>query len=312
LPATDQAGWKPALREESIMTKLLAFVALITLITAVMVSPTVAWVAAVLLALIGVGWAVPHFFMLHVAELTAVVVTDQAEQRFARFLPPGRHWLRPFEQPTATISLSSQTATGKAVGIQTSGGLPLTITWSVSYKLEPLRVQPDRQVKAARTLPQKSAVAVQKHMANILQHIVGEMTLEAMCRPGSHQQLERLVRQQLAARLDEMGFHFSRVMIGPVEMPPRVQDALAAAHECRLQTELEASALTRLHEAIRQFSDKDMARLLELERIYAPGQREWVAIYEPQPMPNRPVAPPQWYGANGRHSSRLQKSTRLL
>lgn len=261
------------------MTKLLAFIAVITLITAVMVSPTVALVTAILLALIGVGWAVPRFFLLHVPELTAVVVMDQAQQRFARFLPAGRHWLRPFEQATATIPLNGQTATGKAIGIQTSGGLPLTITWSVSYKMEPLRVRPEEQVKAARILPQKSAVAVQKHMANILQHIVGEMTLEEMCRPGSHRQLERLVRQQLAARLDEMGFHFSRVMIGPVEMPGRVQNALATAHERRLQTELEASALLRLHEAIRQFSDKDMARLLELERIHTVSQRGMAFVY---------------------------------
>ncbi len=287
------------------MTKLLAFLTLMILITAVMISPLVAVVTACLLIIIWAGWAVSHFFLLSVPELTAVVVQHQAEQRFARFLPSGQHWLRPFEQPTANISLSSQTATGKAVGIQTSGGLPLTIAWSVSYKLEPLRVQADKQVKAARTLPQKSAITVEMHMGNVLQHIVGEMALEAMCRPGSHRQLERQVRQQLAARLDSLGFNFSRVMIGPVEMPAQVQVALAAAHERRLQTELEASALTRLHEAIHQFSDKDMARLLELERIHALGQREWVAVYEKQSVPNQPVAPPRWSGTNGHHSWEL-------
>lgn len=284
------------------MGKLLAFITLLTLITAVMVSPTVTIITAILLAIIWAGWVVPNFLLLRVPALTVAVVGSRAEQQFVRFLPPGSHWLRPFEQPIATIPLKGQTATGKTVGIQTSGGLPLTITWSVSYKLEPLRVQSEKQAKAARTLPQKSAVTVQKQMGNVLQHVVGEVALEAICQPGSHRRLERQVRQQLAARLGELGFTFSRVMLGPVEMPQRVQDALAAAHERCLQTELEAAALLRLHEAIRQFSDKDMARLLDLERIHALGQREWVAVYEPQSVPNRPVAPPRWSGTNGHHS----------
>jgi hypothetical protein len=270
---------------------LLTIVGLIA--TAVTAGYTVALGVTILILVAVLAWAAPGYFWVQVPELEVAVVGNQGQRRFFRFLPPGCHWLRPFEQVTATISLNGLTAGGQSRGIQTSGGLPLTITWSVSYTLEPLRVQHGKQAKAAHLLPDKSAAAVGKHMGNILQHVMGELSIEMLCQPGRHQQLERQVRQQLAARLDDLGFAFSRVMLGPIEMPAKVQAALATAHERRLQTELEAAALTRLHEAIRQFSDKDMARLVELERIHALGQHGVALTYD------RPVSSPQWRVVNG-------------
>jgi hypothetical protein len=251
-------------------------------------------------------WLILSQLLLQVIELEVAVVGDRSRQRFSRFLPAGQHWLRPFEYLAATIPLSGLSVDSQNPGIQTSGGLPLTITWSVSYSLEPLRVQPAKQAKAARVLPAKSAAAVRKQMGNILQHVLGEMTIEALCQPGSHQRLERQIRQQLTARLHDIGFTFSRVMLGPIEMPATIQAALAAAHERRLQTELEAATLGRLHEAIRRFSDSDMARLVELERIHALSRQGVALIYE-QPRYDRPVSPPQWQVVNGGYAVKSKR-----
>jgi hypothetical protein len=277
------------------MAKVTGFIALSFLITAV-TTGNVAILAILILATgVGLAWVLYTRLLLQVPELETAVIGDQMRQGFSRFLPAGRHWLRPSEHLIATIPLTGQTASGQNHGVQTSGGLLLTVGWSVAYTLEPLRVKPGKQAKAARVLPEKAAAAVRKHMGNILQHVLGDVTIEALCQPGSHQRLERQVRQQLAARLDDLGFTFSRVMLGPIEMPAKVQAALAAAHERRLQTELEAAALTRLHEAIRQFSDSDMARLVELERIHALSQ-QGVALLYAQPVRD------QWTVVNGQRA----------
>jgi hypothetical protein len=269
---------------------------LAVLATAVLAGPTAAFAMIFFIVGLGMIWFLLTRMLLSVATLEVAVIGSRPQQAFSRFLPAGLHWLRPFEYPVAIIPLTGQVANGQSRGIQTSSGLPLSITWSISYTLEPLRVQASKQEKAARVLPGKSAAAVRKHMGNILQHVVGELSIEALCQAGTHQRLERQVRQQLAARLDELGFTFSRVMVGPIEMPAKVEAALAAAHERRLQTELEAAALTRLHEAIRQFSDKDMDRLVELERIHALGQHGVALVYD------RPFSSPQWQVVNGRYS----------
>jgi hypothetical protein len=275
---------------------LTLLILLAVLVTAVIVGPTAAFALIFFIVGMGMVWFLLTRMLLAVTTLEVAVIGSRPQQAFSRFLPAGRHWLRPYEYPVATIPLTGQSASGQSQGIQTSSGLPLTITWSVSYTLEPLRVQAHKREKAARILPGKSAATVRKHMGNILQHVVGELSIEALCQPGSYRRLERQARQQLATRLDELGFTFSRVMVGPIEMPAKVEAALAAAHKRRLQTELEAAALTRLHEAIRQFSDKDMDRLVELERIHALSQHGVTLVYD------RPVSPPQWRVVNGRYS----------
>jgi hypothetical protein len=280
------------------MAKILFFMTIGLLLTAVTAGYWALLAVMILLLGLGLAWAIPHYLLLPVPELEVAVVYDQTRQGFSRFLANGRHWLRPFEQAVATIPLTGQTAGGQSHGVQTSGGLPLSITWSVAYQLEPLRVQPDKQANAARVLPDKSAVVVGKHMGNILHHVLGAVTIEALCQPGSHQRLERQIRQQLTIRLHDLGLAFTRVMLGPIEMPAKVQAALATAHERRLQTELEAAALTRLHEAVSQFSDSDMARLVELERIHALSQQGVALVYTQPVREEWAVVKNQWPVAN--------------
>ncbi|MCA9969028.1 MAG: hypothetical protein KC425_02375, partial [Anaerolineales bacterium] len=96
--------------------------------------------------------------------------------------------------------------------------------------------------------------------------------LDDLCQPGVHRRLERQVRQAAAERLAPFGIGVSRVMIGAIELPAHVRQALEAAQERRLQAEQEARALARLQQAVSQFSDTDMQRLLELERLHHMGQ----------------------------------------
>ncbi|MCA9874704.1 MAG: SPFH domain-containing protein [Anaerolineales bacterium] len=209
---------------------------------------------------------------------TAVVQTTGG--RFVRFLPPGSHWIRPFlEQVTATLATDSTTVQGRTSGLQTIGGLSLTIAWRLSYTLNVVQVPAARQPKVARLLARNPTNTVRNHLGNVLQHIVGEYTIEQLTLPGAHKQLEIQAREAIDQRLRPLGFEVSRVMIGAIEMPPHVKSALEAVHERQMQAENEAKALSLLQQVVSQFSDADMQRLIELERIRNMGQHGVILPY---------------------------------
>ena len=152
--------------------------------------------------------------------------------------------------------------------MQAKGGLTLKVEWSVSYSLEPERLSRQKQSQLALKLATKSTQILRKYCVNSLQHIVGDLSLSDISQPGVHALLERELRQQLRARLSDLGFKISKVMIGQIHLPEHVLAALEAAHERQLQAEQEAQTLERLHKVVSQFSEVEMRRLMELERIH--------------------------------------------
>lgn len=239
------------------------------------------------LCLLAAYWTVAVWGHVQIPELEAGVVYNPYKKQFVRFLPSGRHRLTPFaEQVQATIPLTTGSASDRTGGVQTSGGIALDVTWTVSYSLNPFRIAADKQAKLARSLPTKAATVLTNHMANCLQHVLGDYTVEQLVQPGSHKRLERELRQCLAERLADSGFEVVRVMIGAIEMPAPVRKALEAAEERRLQTENEVQALSRLQQVMSRFSDAEVQRLLELERIHVLGQHG-VALYYPGMMEDK-------------------------
>ncbi len=226
------------------------------------------------LLMLGRRWA-----YVRVPELELAVVKQAGSNKFIRFLPSGGHWVMPFREDAKTrIDLSPPTVKGKTTGVQTIGGLSLTIAWELAFSLDPMRVHPQNQPNVARLLAKKTAVTAQKHLANTLHHIIGGYTIEQLTLPGAHQKLEEELMRQIRRRLSPLGYDVSRVMIGAIDMPAQVKAALEEAHKQEMQTELDARTLARLQKVISQFSDADMQRLIELERIHK-GQSGVVLPY---------------------------------
>jgi hypothetical protein len=193
------------------------------------------------------------------------------------------------EEVVATISTAPTSVKGHSKGVQTIGGLALAIEWSLTYSLNPFKATATNWPKLARSLPQQSAVIAQKYMNNSLQHIIGECTIEHLTQTGAHKRLEQQVQQLLAQRLASLGFEIGSVMIGAIEMPLHIKKALEAAHEHHLQMETEVKGLARMQQVVSQFSEGDMQRLMELERIYKMGQNG-VALVYPALSPERDFA----------------------
>ncbi len=238
--------------------------------------------AAIVVVFLLAVWGVRRWVYVTVPELETAVVYRADSDTFARFLAPGRHWIMPFvEQLGAPIATASATAKGQCVNAETMGGIPLTIEWSLSYKLNPFRIPAEKRPKLARTLPKKAATAARNHVNNCIRHVVGDYPVDLLSQPGMVKRLEREVRQLAAARLADMGFEVSRVMLGAIEMPATVRAALTESYEQKMRTEHEAQSLARLHRVVSQFSEADMARLLELERIYKLGEHGVALVYPP-------------------------------
>ena len=263
------------------------------------------WGTAVsLLSLLGF-WVYTRFGFIRVPEMEVAVVYDKRRQAFARFVPSGRHPFNPLtEQFSHTIPTGSGSANGRCLSVQTNGGISLDVEWSVNFDIDPFQIKAAAQPKLARNLPKKANSIVTKHLNNCLRHVIGDMTIEQLCEPGATRRLERAVRQQLAARLSEAGFNFSRVMVGAIEMPRHVKAALEAAQERAVQTEKEASALARLQEVVSQFSEADMQRLMELERIHTLGQNGVTLVY--------PTAVPQAANAGRPSYTRLKRKSSYM
>lgn len=247
-------------------------------------------------------WAYSRYGFMQVPEMEVGVVFNKRQQTFARFVPSGRHSLNPLtEQFTHTIPTASGSANGRCQAIQTNGGIALDVEWSANFDIDPFKIKAAARPKLARNLPKKANSIVTKHLNNCLRHVIGDMTIDQVCEPGATRRLERAVKQQLASRLSEAGFSFSRIMIGAIDMPQHVKATLEAAQERAVQTENEARALARLHQVVSQFSEADMQRLMELERIHTLGQNGVTLMY--------PTAVNQTSAAGRPSFTKLKRST---
>lgn len=270
------------------MFKLTAGITGLSLVAGIFGGVVALEATAVILTLLACAGYVYLQMTVRVPEMHVAIVHNTQHQAFARFLPSGTHRITPFLEKIETIvSTAPATAKGVCKNAHTIGGLTVGVEWTMAYTLNPFKAPTDTHAKLALNLPKATQVA-QKHVNNCLQHILDDYTIDQLCEPGAHKRLEREVRQMAAERLAGQGFEVTRVMIDSVELPAHVRTVLEAAHERQIQTENEAKALSRMQAVISQFSEADMQRLMELERIYKMGQNGVTLMYSPMSDPNQP------------------------
>jgi regulator of protease activity HflC (stomatin/prohibitin superfamily) len=225
------------------------------------------------LTLLGViGWQLARHAWVTVPEESAAVVIDPDRGRFLRLLPPGRHRLRPFvERVEALLPLGSETAVGRCRAYS-DGGLPLTLSWQAVYQLEPDRLAPGDQTRLARKLARKHGQLLASEAVASLQQAMSTTPLHGLLGSGGRGRLERDARQAAAVELGRFGITLKRLRVVDIDLPPDVTTTLAAAHERAVEAESRAAALTRLQAVISEFSEADMQRLTELERLRLLGQ----------------------------------------
>ncbi len=232
------------------------------------------------LLLLGLAVYIAQQGRLTLGELESALVVNKQTGNFVRFLSPGQHWIDPFSETVKTkLPLNGQSTKFTSDGIQTCGGIPIKISWQVGYSIRPDMIGRSHLAKMARALSNPLDGMLQKRITAALQHIVGDMTPQELTAQGSIKQLERRIKQICRAKLEDKGIKVSEVLIQNIQLPRHVRESLESVHERELLADQEARVLERLHKVISSFSDEEMHRLIELERIQMLGRNGVTMMY---------------------------------
>ncbi len=198
------------------------------------------------------------------------------------------HW---FEEVRGSIPKKSQTAKGTLKNVRTADGIPISISWKVSYTIDVTLITPTISHKMARTLPENSDKVITGKAESALKHLVELRSIQTLYEiselgeNGAIQGLEQEICQRLNRKLSQpvnLGFKELKskdISLGPIEIPAKVERALELAHQRKIQTEMVASALERLQRAVSGFSNEDIRRLTVLERLRILDDKEIRSLY---------------------------------
>lgn len=204
-----------------------------------------------------------HIFL----QETEVGILFDHHGNFVRFLPSGPHTINPLRfELRDRLTKGAQSAKGTSTLIRTKEGIPVTVSWSVSFTIKVEHIKDGIEHKMARALPKYASNMVGGHMVHALQHEIEKMSIKELHAAGATQQLEATLREEVHKRTSFMGvqpFSPSNIKIGPIEMPQHVENAL----EINYERELNVGALHDLREALARFDDDHMRVLGELERL---------------------------------------------
>lgn len=258
----------------------------------------VGWSGPIWMLTAVIGFLVVYFvrslFIVHIGELEFGVVFYH-NGNFARFLDPGMRFLNPFaEHLTDRIPRGSQKANA-TTEVRTKEGILVKVTWAVSFKVNVHNIREAIRFKLARSLPGSADKIVAGKTIQSLRHIIEQKSVQELHRHDASKELEKQLCDQVNARLqlrhketlsasgvayiperDEsepisgLGFDpipWFDVQVYAIEMPRDIEEALEADHERRLQTKTAVTALENLQKVVEKYSDKDMERLAELERL---------------------------------------------
>lgn len=217
---------------------------------------------------------------VRVPEMEVWAKYNRETKAFVGYLPPGRHWVWLWERIGGKISTQMKMVGGKCLNTQTEGGITANVDWSATYRIEPSQIAPNLWSAMARTLPEHSEKMVRSHGNNCIARVISELPVSDLTNNGNRSRLEREIRDRLVKRLRPFGIQVFRVMVTGVELPQKVEATYQAAHERIVHAYSEAEALERLQQAISQFSDSDMERLVVLKQVHALGQNG-VSMYMP-------------------------------
>ncbi|MCP4424384.1 MAG: hypothetical protein GY803_07835 [Chloroflexi bacterium] len=258
-----------------------------------------AWLLAIV-----IGLLVVNFFrslcIVHINEMEFGVVFYR-NGNFSRFLGFGHgprakyHFINPFaERLESKITRGSQKANA-TTNVRTRDGVPVDITWAISFKVDTANILEVIDFKLARSLPKAAKNIVGGKAVQSLRHIVEQKYVAELYGVDASKKLERELCDQVNARLqlrhkeafaangvpvvpprpegegisglgpDEIPWR--DVQITAVNLPSDVEKAIEQDYERKLRTKTTLAAMESLRKVVSRYSDIDMERLSELERL---------------------------------------------
>lgn len=205
--------------------------------------------------------------VVHVPEQEAWVVFGRRYHDFRRFLTRGTHWINPFgEFIDGVIPLGPQTAADVCkVRVE---GAPADIPWKVTFRLNPELIRTQSRPTMARTLPERANGMVVLYANRYLRRLCAAQEAAFFAHPGGYTRLETALHKKLSKRLKGFGYEIFQVFLQDIQPGARVERALEYRYARQVETDAETLAQRRRHNAMRDLTDDQLARIIELERLH--------------------------------------------
>ena len=201
-----------------------------------------------------------------VPEMEVWILFNRQRKSFTRFLYPGFGWCFPkLEYIHDRISTKVTVAKGSCQALTREGHL-LSIDWMLTYQLVPENIAEDRQPGMARVLPSKADMLAKTSVNDCIRDLIEQRSIGELLEIGVQSRLKRDIRQRTSAEMMSSGFQVYRVTLG-AKLPERVSQTIEDAHRRLHQAQVDAEVYQIIRQSLDAFSDDDMRRLMELERI---------------------------------------------
>lgn len=228
--------------------------------------------AGVIIWLLSLFWVLVAILVIvhshvYVAEKEVAVVYNRQQRAFNRFLPAGRHWLKPGLEAVLGIISLRPSVVGGSCSAHSAEGISLEVDWKVTYQLDPFMIEPSLRSNMARTMRHKSAALLESHTQSCIQHLLETISLDDLRAKGNQRRLENKLRGLIASRLRSFGYVIHRITLDKLHLPGAVDQAIQQAYTRIVSAQADAQALAIRQQAIRSFTSEDVSRLMELEQL---------------------------------------------
>jgi regulator of protease activity HflC (stomatin/prohibitin superfamily) len=229
------------------------------------------------------GLAAGLFLALAAPALRASVVVVPARRAalifsrlklYAGLRGPGMSLILPFwEHVGGYLDLAPRARQISLGDLYTRDQVPVTISVSLIYHLDPWAIQPELRPQFVDLLESAAAAILQRQVEHLLRRLIGGQSLNTLLGPEFRACLEERLTQELPRRVGEFGIALSGpVMLGHIALPADLQAELNQAHQARIHAQARADALNTLKEALGAQPDPAWERAIEVETLEAMGR----------------------------------------
>lgn len=174
--------------------------------------------AVMIMLILGIWQLRKHALVIRTGEVA--VMFNRKRGTFCGFLPAGRHlvWPGSDRQLKGTISTCKKTLQG-INKVYSRDGFPLTLTWTLVYRLNPGSIERVMQPSMAGILLSNPTRIAELQTIHCLEKIVGQHNLEVLRRDGVRQKVNACTTRSVVDCLAAYGIMVSEIKIGPVQWP---------------------------------------------------------------------------------------------
>lgn len=220
--------------------------------------------------ILGLGtWALRQWLFVLVPEQSVAVVFNRERESLAHLLWPGRHFIVPgLQSVVKLLDTGPMTASDTTSGVHSADGIPHDVKWTLAFQLAPEHIATEQLPGVVRLLMQAPREVARAQTADCLRLVFGRFPADRLCGAKHRARVTCELQAEISRRLLSLGIQTTRIMLGEITPPADYQQSLTLAN-----------SLHALQCIVHAFTETDIQRLIELERLRLLGQNGVTLLY---------------------------------